>query len=141
MARAKSQYVCGECGGTSPSGRAVPQCGAWNALAEAPSESSPRPLRVHRTHRRGAHARRDRGRRTAARVDRVTEFDRVLAGAGSRRGGADRRRSGIGKSTLLLQALAAVSQRTKVLYVSGEESAAQVALRARRSASKAGRCD
>ena len=63
----------------------------------------------------------------------VAEFDRVLGG-GLVAGqvvliGGD---PGIGKSTLLLQALAWMSAARKVLYVSGEESAEQVALRAQR---------
>jgi DNA repair protein RadA/Sms len=63
----------------------------------------------------------------------MTEFDRVLGGGLVRGGvillGGD---PGIGKSTLLLQALSAMSARHEVLYVSGEESAQQVALRAKR---------
>ncbi len=63
----------------------------------------------------------------------VEEFDRVLGGGFVEGGvvliGGD---PGIGKSTLLLQSLAALSSRTSTLYVSGEESPAQVALRARR---------
>jgi len=63
----------------------------------------------------------------------IDEFDRVLGGGFVEGGvvliGGD---PGIGKSTLLLQSLAALSLNAAVLYVSGEESAAQVALRARR---------
>ena len=63
----------------------------------------------------------------------IDEFDRVLGGGFVEGGvvliGGD---PGIGKSTLLLQSLAALSSKAAVLYVSGEESAAQVALRARR---------
>jgi DNA repair protein RadA/Sms len=63
----------------------------------------------------------------------IDEFDRVLGGGLVEGGvvliGGD---PGIGKSTLLLQALAAMSSQARVLYVSGEESSAQVALRARR---------
>ena len=63
----------------------------------------------------------------------IEEFDRVLGGGLVEGGvvliGGD---PGIGKSTLLLQSLAALSTHAAVLYVSGEESAAQVALRARR---------
>lgn len=65
----------------------------------------------------------------------IAEFDRVLGGGLVRGGvvllGGD---PGIGKSTLLLQALSAMSSRQRVLYVSGEESAQQVALRAKRLA-------
>ncbi len=63
----------------------------------------------------------------------IEEFDRVLGGGMVAGGvvliGGD---PGIGKSTLLLQSLAAISTSTRVLYISGEESAAQIALRARR---------
>ena len=63
----------------------------------------------------------------------IDEFDRVLGGGFVEGGvvliGGD---PGIGKSTLLLQSLAALSASATVLYVSGEESAAQVALHARR---------
>ena len=67
------------------------------------------------------------------------EFDRVL-GSGLVAGGVvliggD---PGIGKSTLLLQALTALAVRQPVLYVSGEESGQQVALRARRLALNTG---
>jgi DNA repair protein RadA/Sms len=65
----------------------------------------------------------------------IEEFDRVLGGGLVAGGvvliGGD---PGIGKSTLLLQALAALSRTRNVLYVSGEESGAQIALRARRLA-------
>jgi DNA repair protein RadA/Sms len=63
----------------------------------------------------------------------IDEFDRVLGGGLVAGGvvliGGD---PGIGKSTLLLQALANLSASRRVLYVSGEESAAQIALRAQR---------
>jgi DNA repair protein RadA/Sms len=63
----------------------------------------------------------------------LAEFDRVLGGGLVGGGvvliGGD---PGIGKSTLLLQALAELSARCRTLYVSGEESAAQIAMRARR---------
>src|SRR5690606_27265770 len=63
----------------------------------------------------------------------LSEFDRVLGGGLVPGGvvliGGD---PGIGKSTLLLQALAALSLHTQVLYITGEESAEQVALRAKR---------
>lgn len=63
----------------------------------------------------------------------IAEFDRVLGGGLVSGGvvliGGD---PGIGKSTLLLQALAAMSEQARVLYVTGEESAEQIALRARR---------
>jgi len=135
MARAKSQYVCSECGGTSPKWQGqCPQCGEWNTLTEAPMEAaaSARFASIAPTaevHTLGDIAATELPRESTD----LVEFDRVLGGGLVPGGvvliGGD---PGIGKSTLLLQALAAMAQRMKVLYVSGEESAAQVALRARR---------
>jgi DNA repair protein RadA/Sms len=135
MAKAKSQYVCGECGGTSPKWQGqCPQCSAWNTLVEAPAESAPSArfasiAPTAEVHTLGEIAATELPRESTG----LTEFDRVLGGGLVPGGvvliGGD---PGIGKSTLLLQALAAMAQRLKVLYVSGEESAAQVALRARR---------
>jgi len=134
MAKAKSQYVCAECGGTSPKWQGqCPHCSAWNSLAEALVEkATARFASIAATaevHTLGEIAASELPRETTG----MTEFDRVLGGGVVPGGvvliGGD---PGIGKSTLLLQALAAMAQRMKVLYVSGEESAAQVALRARR---------
>lgn len=139
MSREKSHYVCSECGGTSAKwlGR-CPHCSAWNTLEEtvAPAVSA-----------RGAPARFASLTRNApvttlsdieaSDVERTPtgqdELDRVLGGGLVAGGvvliGGD---PGIGKSTLLLQALDALSRQAPVLYVTGEESAAQVALRAHR---------
>jgi DNA repair protein RadA/Sms len=135
MAKPKSQYVCSECGGASPKWQGqCPQCGAWNSLAEAPAERAPSARFASiapsaEVHTLGEIAATELPRESTG----LTEFDRVLGGGIVPGGvvliGGD---PGIGKSTLLLQALAAMAQRMKVLYVSGEESAAQVALRARR---------
>jgi DNA repair protein RadA/Sms len=139
VAKARAHYACTECGGTTPKweGR-CPHCGAWNTLQEAAPEA---PGRGQGTHRfaplapGGAPQRLDDV--LTADLPRfatgAAEFDRVLGG-GLVPGsvaliGGD---PGIGKSTLLLQAAAHLSQSVAVLYVSGEESAAQVALRARR---------
>ncbi len=134
MAKSKSQYVCAECGGVSPKWQGqCPQCNAWNSLAEALVEpATARFASIAATaevHTLGEIAATELPRETTG----LAEFDRVLGGGVVAGGvvliGGD---PGIGKSTLLLQALAAMAQRMKVLYVSGEESAAQVALRARR---------
>jgi len=139
VAKARAHYSCTECGGTTPKweGR-CPHCGAWNTLLEAVPEPAGRATGTHRfapLAPGGAPQRLDDV--LTAELPRfatgAAEFDRVLGG-GLVPGsvaliGGD---PGIGKSTLLLQAAAHLSQSVPVLYVSGEESAAQVALRARR---------
>ena len=135
MAKVKTQFVCSECGGASPRWQGqCPQCNAWNTLSEARVESvgrsryaSPAPAAPVRT------LSEIEAREVPRMSTGIEEFDRVLGGGMVEGGvvliGGD---PGIGKSTLLLQALAAMSARQRVLYVSGEESAGQIALRARR---------
>ncbi len=138
MARVRSQYVCSECGGVSPKWQGqCPQCGAWNTLAETAAEPAGGGNRRFES-LAPAQALVSLDEVTAQDVSRLhtgsEEFDRVLGG-GLVDGsvvliGGD---PGIGKSTLLLQALAHLTESgASVLYVSGEESAAQIALRARR---------
>ena len=127
--------MCGECGGASPKWQGqCPQCGAWNTLSETAVQATTAtrfaPLApTAEVHTLGHIAATELHRESSG----LAEFDRVLGGGLVPGGvvliGGD---PGIGKSTLLLQALAAMSQRLPVLYVSGEESAPQVALRARR---------
>ena len=137
MAKNKSVFVCTECGDDSPKwlGR-CPACGAWSTLVERRESSvGPRAL----TNVAGDHAQPiaigDVGADAAQRIETgLAELDRVLGGGPVLGGvvllGGD---PGIGKSTLLMQALAAIARTgRKTLYVTGEESAAQVALRARR---------
>jgi DNA repair protein RadA/Sms len=139
MAREKSVYTCTECGGTSPRwlGR-CPSCEAWNTLVESVAEGAVR--NRYQTARRGLIATQAIATLAdieAADVEReptgLEELDRVLGGGIVAGGvvliGGD---PGIGKSTLLLQALDALGRRMKTLYVTGEESGAQVALRSRR---------
>lgn len=138
MAKNKSIYSCTECGGQSPKWQGqCPHCGGWNTLVEAIAETSTS------THRYASLANTSEVKLLseveAAEVPRFTtsiaEFDRVLGGGLVPGGvvliGGD---PGIGKSTLLLQALAYLSGHYPVLYVSGEESAQQIALRAKRLA-------
>ena len=135
MARARSQFVCAECGGVTPKWQGqCPHCGAWNTLAETVAEAAPAARFASIAPTAEVRA---LGEIAAAELPRLStglaEFDRVLGGGLVPGGvvliGGD---PGIGKSTLLLQALAEMAVQRKVLYVSGEESAAQVALRARR---------
>ena len=141
MAKAKTNYTCSECGGISNkwSGQ-CPACGQWNTLVETIIEggnnrySNPLPQGLAQASPVISLADID-----AIDVPRfgtgIEEFDRVLGGGLVAGGvvliGGD---PGIGKSTLLLQALANLSRLKRVLYVSGEESGAQIALRAKRLA-------
>ena len=135
MAKAKTQFVCSECGGASLKWQGqCPHCQAWNSLTEARVE----PPGEHRysalVSTAAVQSLGDVQAREMPRIaSGIDEFDRVLGGGFVEGGvvliGGD---PGIGKSTLLLQSLAALSASAPVLYVSGEESAAQVALRARR---------
>jgi DNA repair protein RadA/Sms len=138
MAKLRAQFVCSECGGTTPKWQGqCPHCSAWNTLTETVVEPAS-------TNRFSALAPSSPvlslGDVNAREVPRfstgIEEFDRVLGGGLVEAGvvliGGD---PGIGKSTLLLQSLAAMASQApprKVLYVSGEESVAQVALRAQR---------
>jgi DNA repair protein RadA/Sms len=151
MAKEKTNYVCSECGGTSPRwlGK-CPSCNAWNTLVETVAQAASK-------NRLGTPAFAALAQTAevamlsdieASDFDRtptgMDELDRVLGGGIVEGGvvliGGD---PGIGKSTLLLQALDALSRRPSgasegepagldTLYVTGEESGAQVALRSRR---------
>ncbi|MBK7462204.1 MAG: DNA repair protein RadA [Betaproteobacteria bacterium] len=135
MAKAKSIYSCTECGATSPKWQGqCPGCSEWNTLVESVAEKST----GHRFESLAPTVKLQTLSEIKARdVERIAtgigEFDRALGGGLVAGGvvliGGD---PGIGKSTLLLQALSHLSSEHKVLYVSGEESGEQVALRARR---------
>ena len=133
MAKTKTIWYCTECGADTPKWeRKCPACGAWNSLVEerAPAKSSSRatgsvktrPVKVS-----------DLEATEESRIKMPSqELNRVLGGglvAGSLVliGGEP----GIGKSTLVLQNILSIKSR-KVLYVSGEESATQIKLRADR---------
>ena len=139
MAKAKTIYVCQACGGSTPRWQGqCPACQAWNTLEESLSESTSTNARFQ-----GLAQAVPRQKLSAIKAEDmprlptgVDEFDRVLGGGLVPGGvvliGGD---PGIGKSTLLLQALAEMSAAgVSVLYSSGEESAAQIALRAKRIA-------
>ncbi len=142
MAKPKSVYTCRECGASFPkwSGQ-CPDCRAWNALEEgvaaAPAQARGPKGRGNWSGTASASVSNLAEVRAEAARDRLSsglsELDRVLGG-GLVPGsvvllGGD---PGIGKSTLLLQAQDAVAASHPSLYVTGEESAAQVAMRARR---------
>lgn len=136
MAKPKTQYVCNECGGTTAKWAGqCPHCSKWNSLIETVEQKNTANNRFAAL--APSSAVQKLSNIDAADVPRfsseVSEFDRVLGG-GLVPGaviliGGD---PGIGKSTLLLQSLAALAKNRSVLYVSGEESGAQIALRAQR---------
>jgi DNA repair protein RadA/Sms len=134
-AKQRTLFACSECGHESPKwlGR-CPGCASWNSFVEAVSNQrsaiSGRPAPTSATAiELGGMSEDGQGRLPSG----VSEFDRVLGGgivAGSLvLVGGD---PGIGKSTLLLQVAAATANGERVLYVSGEESAAQLKLRCAR---------
>jgi len=138
MARAKTTYTCAECGGQSPQWQGqCPHCKAWNTLSEGPTEQGGgggnRFAALAGTTGR-LQALSDLKPREVSRIPTgIEEFDRVLGGGLVPGGvvliGGD---PGIGKSTLLLQALSILAANESAIYVSGEESGEQVALRSRR---------
>jgi DNA repair protein RadA/Sms len=137
MAKAKSLYVCTECGGQVLQWVGVcPHCNSAATIQETVAESAPagsnrygRIAEAGKAQRLSEVEAREENRITTG----IEEFDRVLGG-GLVPGGVVLLggEPGIGKSTLLLQALAEVGRTRPVLYVSGEESPQQVALRAKR---------
>ena len=136
MAKAKTLYACTECGGQALKWQGqCPHCQAWNTLEETVSEATPSANRFALIAEGGKLQRLSEveAREEERLSSGVPDFDRVLGGGLVAGGvvliGGD---PGIGKSTLLLQALAEMGATRKVLYISGEESPQQVALRARR---------
>ena len=136
MASPKTIWYCTECGADSPKwqGR-CPQCGAWNTMVEerAPSKKgggagamrglrTERPLRVSEIETSGE----QRIKMPSGELNRVLGGG-LVAGSLVLIGGEP----GIGKSTLVLQNILAIKSR-RILYVSGEESASQLKMRADR---------
>ncbi len=137
MAKARTVYACTECGGEAPKWQGqCPSCGTWNTLVE--SLAAPAPARfanVAGTRSVVTPLASVDARASARIASGLEEFDRVLGGGLVPGGvillGGD---PGIGKSTLLLQAGAALGAAHRTLYVTGEESTQQIALRAQRLA-------
>ena len=134
MAKKAVIYSCTECGAQATKwlGR-CPDCNAWNSYAQedAPAAAAhPQALSANTAPLPIAEIGDDRSPRVSTHIE---SLDRVLGGglvpgAVTLVGGEP----GIGKSTLLLQVAEHLAQNGVVLYVSGEESPSQIALRARR---------
>jgi DNA repair protein RadA/Sms len=138
MPKSHTQYVCQQCGriAARPMGR-CPQCGAWNSMVEEIVAPPARPIHMAVRGLTGASAPRHLNEIEGDADERlplsIGEFARVLGGgvvpgsivlvSGD---------PGIGKSTLLLQVALEMSQASRVLYVSGEESERQIKMRAMR---------
>lgn len=145
MAKARSNFVCQNCGASYPkwTGKCE-NCGEWNTLVEQVIETKGASA-VARSHSRGKILKPQSMRSIAAEDSAlrlptgISDLDAVLGGgilpagvmllAGQ---------PGIGKSTLLMQVAAHVAEQSSVLYVSGEESASQVKLRATRLGATSG---
>ena len=145
MAKARGNFVCQNCGASYPKWTGKGEnCGEWNTLVEQIVETKGASA-VARSHSRGKILKPQSMRSIAAEdsVKRlptgIADLDAVLGGgilpagvmllAGQ---------PGIGKSTLLMQVAAHVAEQSSVLYVSGEESASQVKLRATRLGATSG---
>jgi DNA repair protein RadA/Sms len=131
VAKVLVQHVCTECGTASPRwlGK-CPGCGAFGTLAEELHATADAAASLARSPTRLGDVSASEGERIST---GVPELDRVLGGgivpASLVLVGGE---PGVGKSTLLLSALCAISKSRKALLISGEESAAQVSLRAAR---------
>jgi DNA repair protein RadA/Sms len=136
MVKSKSIYSCTECGGQTLKWQGqCPYCQVWNTLVETIADKiSSRFTQVSEISQVQNLGKVNGGEEPRFSTG-VAEFDRVLGGGLVHGGvvllGGD---PGIGKSTLLLQALCHMAITRDVLYVSGEESARQIALRAKRLA-------
>lgn len=141
MAKIKNCFSCTACGGQTPKWQGqCPHCAAWNSLVESVAvPDSPARFAAWSSQATVQLLSDVEAVEVPRETSGIDELDRVLGG-GLVRGavillGGD---PGIGKSTLLLQALASMSADRSVLYVSGEESPQQIAMRASRLTASAG---
>lgn len=138
MVRSRSQFVCQNCGATYPkwTGKCE-NCGEWNSLVEQPVEFGKSVVAKAGNGGRVLTTQTMRDIKSSDTIKRygsgLSDLDLVLGG-GILPGGVMllAGQPGIGKSTLLLQVASHVATSSPVLYVSGEESASQVKLRAER---------
>lgn len=145
MAKARSNFVCQNCGASYPkwTGKCE-NCGEWNTLVEQVIETKGTSA-VARSHSRGKILK-PQSMRSIAAEDSVRRLPTGIADLDTVLGGGIlpagvmllAGQPGIGKSTLLMQVAAHVSEQYAVLYVSGEESASQVKLRATRLGATSG---
>lgn len=136
MAKVKTKYICQQCGYESAKWWGIcPECNSGGSMVE----ESYTQKETARAKKQSSHLQKSvdlksvEGTEADRFTTHISEFDRVLGG-GIVRGslvliGGD---PGIGKSTLLLQLAHHISKEKKVLYISGEESAQQIKLRASR---------
>lgn len=146
MSKTKTIYRCEQCGTTHLkwTGQCT-ECGEWNSLIETQFEqTTPHKgkIGIHSSHKKGGYTGQSSTITTLDKVQvsaetrtstGICEFDRVLGG-GLVTGsvvliGGD---PGIGKSTILLQTATAMAKQQTALYITGEESLSQVAMRAKR---------
>lgn len=133
----KTVFCCSECGGETPNWAGkCPNCGAWNTLREISIDSKTKgsARAASPSARKSPKLLKDLAAEEELRFSTgIVELDRVLGGGAVRGslvlvGGAP----GIGKSTILLQLCGEISNREKILYVTGEESERQLKMRAQR---------
>ncbi|HER26091.1 MAG TPA: AAA family ATPase, partial [Rhodospirillales bacterium] len=135
MAKNTSRFVCQECGASYAkwSGQCE-SCQTWNSLSEeAVTPATPKGLGTARGRRISIVGMAGGSERPPRRLSGIGEFDRVTGGGlvpgSALLVGGD---PGIGKSTVLLQAAAALSGQMEVIYISGEEAIDQLRMRADR---------
>ena len=135
MAKSTSRYVCQDCGSVHAKWAGKCEaCGAWNGLVEEVVEAAaPKAMKPGGGRRLAFVELAGKTADTPRRVTGIGEFDRVLGGGlvpgSATLIGGD---PGIGKSTVLLQAVAGLSGNSRCAYVSGEEAVDQVRMRAHR---------
>ena len=145
MAKARSQFICQQCGATYPKwiGRCE-NCGEWNSLVEQTVDSGGNSAVARASH--SGKVLQPQSMRSIAMEETVKRMKTGIADLDTVLGGGIlpagvvllAGQPGIGKSTLLLQVAAHIAESQPVLYASGEESAGQVKLRATRLGADAG---
>ena len=135
MAKKSVQYVCQDCGSVSPkwSGR-CDNCNSWNTLVEEDSlDQLTKGIDIRHGRKLNFSKMQGESKLPSQRKTGILEFDRVCGGGlvpgSALLLGGD---PGIGKSTILLQAIAALSAKYSVAYISGEEATEQLRIRAER---------